>query len=135
MSIDYSKFAYPKPPKTEKKKRQAIKGKKHRQTKETDISTKVKIKVWERDKHQCIFCDRKVNWHYACCHYIPRSAGGLGIEENIFTACENCHRKQDNGLNTLYYDEKAKRHLKSIYGEEWNEKKLIYRKFKYEGGV
>lgn len=135
MSIDYSKFAYPKPPKTEKKVKKPIKGKKHKQTKETEIPVKVKIRVWERDNHQCIFCDTKVDWRYACCHYIPRSAGGLGIEENIFTACESCHRNQDNGLNTLYYDEKAKRHLKSIYGEEWNEKKLIYRKYKYEGGV
>lgn len=135
MSIDYSGFAYPKPSKTQKKPKQPIKGKKHRQTKETDISTKVKIKVWERDNHRCIYCKTLVTWHYACCHYIPRSAGGLGIEENIFTACENCHRKQDNGLNTLYYDEKAKKYLKSIYGEGWNEKKLIYRKFNYEGGI
>lgn len=135
MSIDYSEFAYPKPPKTQKKPSKPIKGKKHRQTKETDISTKVKIKVWERDKHRCIFCKKLVTWNYACCHYIPRSAGGLGIEENIFTGCDNCHIEQDNGLNTLEYKEKAKRHLKSIYGEDWNEKKLIYRKYKYEGGI
>lgn len=135
MSIDYSNFAFPKPPKTEKKARKPIKGKKHKQTKEKEIPVKVKIRVWERDNHQCIFCDNKVDWRYACCHYIPRSAGGLGIEENIFTACEKCHREQDNGLNTLDYDEKVKIHLKSIYGAEWNESKLIYRKYKYEGGI
>lgn len=131
MSIDYSNFAYPKPPKKEKKKRQPIKGKKHRQTKETDINPKVKVRVWERDDHRCIFCKTLVTWHYACCHYVPRSAGGLGIEENIFTGCEDCHREQENGLNTLEYEEKAKRHLKSIYGADWNEENLIYRKYDY----
>ena len=131
MSIDYSNFAYPKPPKKEKKKRQPIKGKKHRQTKETDINSKVKVRVWERDNHRCIFCKTLVTWHYAFCHYIPRSAGGLGIEENIFTGCEDCHREQENGLNTLEYEEKAKRHLKSIYGANWKEEDLIYRKYDY----
>lgn len=130
MSIDYSKFAYPKPPKTQKKSKKTIKGKKHRQTKETDVDTKIKLIVWERDNHKCIFCDERVDWHYACCHYIPRSQGGLGIPKNIFTACENCHREQDNGLNTKEYDEKAKRHLKLIYGADWNEEELIYKKYK-----
>lgn len=135
MSIDYSKFAFPKPPKTEKKPKKPIKGKKHKQTKETDISPKVKVKVWERDNHRCIFCKTIVSWNYACCHYIPRSAGGLGIEKNIFTACEDCHREQDNGSNTNVMDEYVKQYLKSIYDSNWNEEELIYRKYKYEGGV
>lgn len=129
MSIDYSGFAYPKPPKTEKKKRKPIKGKKHKQTKATDIPAKVKVRVWERDDHRCIFCKILVNWHYACCHYIPRSAGGLGIEENIFTACDNCHREQDDGFNTDNMTEYVKQYLKSIYGSNWSEEELIYRKY------
>ena len=134
MSIDYTNseiFAYPKPPKTEKKKRKPIKGKKHKQTKETDIDTKVKVLVWERDNHRCIFCNKQVSWHYANAHYVPRSAGGLGIVQNIFTACEDCHREQDNGFNTEEYDEKARKHFKSIYGNGWNEDLLIYKKYKY----
>lgn len=130
MSIDYSSFAYPKPPKKEKKKRQPIKGKKHKQTKECEISVAVKVRVWERDKHKCIFCGESVDWHKANSHYIPRSAGGLGIEENIITSCDNCHREQDNGLNTKEYDERAKQHLILIYGEGWREKDLIYKKYK-----
>jgi len=55
---------------------------------------------------------------------------GLGIEENIFTACEKCHNEQDNGLNTKYYDEKAERHLKSKY-PNWNKENLIYKKYKF----
>lgn len=106
-----------------------IKGKKHKQTKEKEIPKKVKEAVWKRDKHKCIFCEKQVDVYYANAHFIPRSAGGLGIEENIFTACENCHREQDNGKNTKEYDKKAEKYLKSIYGANWDKKKLVYKKY------
>lgn len=98
--LDLSKEFHPvpKPEKTEKKKITAIKGKKHRTTKEKEIPMKIKKIVYERDKHKCIFCNKEVEIKDACCHFIPRSAGGLGIEQNIFTACEECHREQDNRL-------------------------------------
>lgn len=54
---------------------------------------------------------------------------GLGIEENIFTACEDCHREQDNGKNTKEYDKKVEMHLKGIYGANWDKSKLIYKKY------
>lgn len=110
------------------KKAKAIKGKKHRQTKATEIPKSVKEIVWERDNHRCIFCHTIVNMFYANAHFIPRSSGGLGIPENIFTACKNCHREQDNGLNTQEYDKRAKNYLKSIYGRCWTKEKLIYKK-------
>lgn len=116
--------------KTEKKKEvREIKGKKHRQTKEKEIPKKVKETVWKRDKYKCIFCHKQVPVECACCHFIPRSAGGLGIPENIFTACEDCHREQDNGKNTKLYDQKAERHLKRIYGVNWDKSKLVYKKY------
>lgn len=105
-----------------------IKGKKHQQTKATAIQKSIKEIVWARDNHRCIFCNKLVDVFYANAHYIPRSAGGKGIEENIFTACEDCHRQQDNGLNTKEYDERAENYLRSIYGANWNTEKLIYRK-------
>lgn len=106
-----------------------IKGKKHKQTKKTDIPKKVKLAVWNRDNHKCIFCNENVEWNYANAHFIPRSAGGLGIEENIFTACENCHREQDNGLHTKEYTEIAEKYLRACYGSEWTKEKLIYKKY------
>ena len=119
-------------PKVSNKKEKAltrIKGKKHKQTKATEISKEVKRIVWERDKKKCIFCHNSVDVFYANAHFIPRSAGGLGIPKNIFTACENCHREQDNGLNTKEYDKKAKKYLKGIYGDSWSKDKLIYKKY------
>lgn len=106
-----------------------IKGKKHKQTKEKEIPKKVKEAVWKRDKHKCIFCGKLVDIFYANSHFIPRSAGGLGIEENIVTACEDCHREQDNGKNTKEYDKKAEKHLKRIYGANWDKEKLVYKKY------
>lgn len=102
--------------------------KKPKRKKYTDIPKSVKKIVWERDEHKCIFCHRYVSVEYACCHLIPRSAGGLGIPENVFTACENDHREQDNGLHSKEYTEKAEKHLKSIYGGEWDKSKLVYKK-------
>lgn len=129
ISIDYSSFAFPKPPKKEKKITKKIKGKKHKQTKATEIPEEVKRIVWERDNKRCIFCKKYVPVFYANAHFIPRSAGGLGIEENIFTACENGHREQDNGLNSKEYTLKAEKHLKGIYGANWDKEKLVYKKY------
>lgn len=119
-------------PKTIQKKQEKskyIKGEKHKQTKATDIPKKVKEIVWKRDKHKCIFCHKQVPLECACCHFIPRSLGGLGIPENIYTGCSDCHREQDNGLNTKEYDMKVEKHLKDIYGANWNKSKLIYKKY------
>lgn len=55
---------------------------------------------------------------------------GLGIEENIFTACKKCHDRQDNGLNTEKYDKEAEDYLKSKY-PNWNKENLIYKKYKF----
>lgn len=129
MSIDYSSFAIPKPTYKKKEKQKYIKGKKHNRTKKTDIPKWVKEVVWERDKHKCIICGKVVSIEYACCHFIPRSLGGLGMPENIYTGCSKCHQEQDNGLNTKLYDNKVETYLKGIYGANWSKEKLIYSKY------
>lgn len=52
-----------------------IKGKKHTQTKATEIPKAVKLQVWERDSHKCILCEKLVPWNLANAHFIPRSLG------------------------------------------------------------
>ena len=93
-----------------------------------DISPSTKVNVWERDNHKCIFCGQLVLVSCACCHFVPRSQGGLGIEQNILTACPDCHREMDNGLHTAEYDKKAEAYLRQIYGKDWTKEKLIYKK-------
>jgi len=62
-------------------------------------------------------------------HFIPRTKGGLGIEENMLTLCAKCHRKYDNsrGAQREGYEEEFREYLKSCY-PDWDEKKLIYHK-------
>ena len=93
-------------------------------TKATSISPKVKRAVWERDNHLCIFCRRP---GAPIAHIVRRSQGGLGIERNVVTACQKCHREFDEGRDreTMYVH--AISYLKGFY-PDWNRADMIYRK-------
>lgn len=106
----------------------SIKGKKHKLTKATDIPKEVKLKVWERDNHKCIFCEKEVPLNLANSHYIKRSQLGLGIEENIMTNCKRCHDLYDDSPYREQMKEKAKKYLMNLY-LDWDEKNLVYNKF------
>lgn len=90
-----------------------------------DISPKVKQKVFERDNGLCIICG---NYGSPNAHYISRYNGGLGIEENIVTLCQECHNTYDNGnyLRRLAYKEIISSYLMSHY-PEWDEGKLKFK--------
>ena len=104
-----------------------FKSHKHKLTKATEIPSKVKKIVWERDNHCCIYCHKPVSLYFANSHYIKRSQLGKGIEENVVTACYNCHYLYD----FKDFDEKmknyTKEYLKSKYSL-WNEELLVYKK-------
>lgn len=107
---------------------------KTKRSKATDIKEKVKKIVWERDKHRCVVCGNYCNV-MPNAHYIPRSKGGLGIEQNIVTLCteftENqCHRRYDFGTKEerKIIGEKIKKYLQSKY-DNWDEKDLTYKKY------
>ena len=93
----------------------------------------VKNDVWERDNHCCIFCGCSYG-AMPNAHYISRANGGLGIAQNVVTACtslteDNCHYLFDNGPKEVRerMREQAKMYLKSKY-PDWDETKLIYKK-------
>lgn len=107
---------------------------KTKRSKATDISKKVKDIVWERDKGCCVVCGNPYNV-MPNAHYIPRSKGGLGIEQNVVTLCtefttNKCHRKYDFGTKKEREEIglKIKNYLSSKY-ENWNEKDLVYKKW------
>ncbi|MEI3530697.1 MAG: HNH endonuclease [Bacilli bacterium] len=104
-----------------------IKGKKHKLTKATDISIAVKKEVWERDEHKCIYCHKSVPVSCANSHYIKRSQLGLGIPQNIVTACYECHNKYEFGTNIQNMVEYTKEYLKNNY-DDWNKIDLKYKK-------
>lgn len=78
------------------------------------IPKAVKIKVYERDGGLCIFCGRP---GLPEAHVISRAHGGLGIEQNIVTACRVCHDRMDNSTERRVYVEYANRYLERIYGD------------------
>lgn len=106
---------------------------KSKRSKATDISMSVKKKVWERDKGRCVLCGNYCNV-MPNAHFIPRSKGGLGIEENIITLCteltpNKCHRRYDFGTKEEREEikEYLREYLKSKY-PNWNEDDLYYKK-------
>ncbi|MBQ5588009.1 MAG: HNH endonuclease [Selenomonadales bacterium] len=101
---------------------------KSRRTKALDITKKVKDAVWERDKHQCILCGAHEAMPNA--HYIARSQGGLGIEENIVTLCWDCHHRFDNTPERSAVKKIVRMYLMMKY-PEWDEQKLTYKKEDY----
>ena len=97
----------------------------HKRTKACAINKKTKEIVYKRDEGSCIFCGAP---GLPEAHYIPRSHGGLGIPENIVTACRPCHDKLDNSTDRQQMLQVAAEHLRQFY-EGWNENNLVYDKW------
>ena len=91
---------------------------KGRRTKALEIPRKVKIAVFERDNERCILCGG---------HFIPRSKGGMGIEQNIVTLCRECHRRYDQTTERPNIKEFLRHYLMNKY-PGWDEQNLYYRK-------
>lgn len=100
---------------------------KSKRSKACEISKKVKDKVWNRDNRCCIICGNPYAMPNA--HFIARSQGGLGIEENIVTLCLKCHHDYDNGNKRIEYCDFIEKYLKTKYGSNWDKQKLIYKKY------
>jgi len=96
----------------------------NKRTKALMIPQEVKEKVWARDG-RCVYCGS----HNAApvAHYIARSHGGLGIEENILTLCDSCHRKYDQSVKRKEMRAFFREYLMSKY-KDWNENNLIYKR-------
>lgn len=98
-----------------------------KRAKALSIPRTVKARVWEWDEHRCIYCGSAYAFPEA--HVVPRSRGGLGIEENIVTLCRLCHDAYDNGTSTMRQEIGAylREYLKNLY-PDLDEEKVIYRK-------
>lgn len=80
-----------------------------RRSKACEFSSTARTAIKERDRG-CIFC--QMGYHmpdvpqygqqiFGIMHYIPRSAGGLGIVQNGAVGCEYHHSMLDNGKEGL----------------------------------
>ncbi len=107
---------------------------KHR-TKELGITIRVKEEVANRDSCDgypcCVLCGLPAPAYnrlaFSNAHYISRSQGGLGVEENILTLCPDCHARYDQTTERETLKAFFGRYLKSHY-PDWDETQLIYRK-------
>ena len=99
----------------------------HRRTKATNIPQDVKRAVYKRDRERCVLCGGWVTPECANAHVINRSQGGLGVEQNIITACWRCHNEMDNGKSGTELRKKAVEYLKSKY-DGWTRESVTYRK-------
>ena len=100
---------------------------KSKRTKALDISPEVKAAVAERDGGRCVLCGRPGAPN---AHFIPRSQGGLGIEENVVTLCIECHNRYDNGAFRAQTEAELEAYLRRLY-PDWSREKLYYRKEEY----
>ena len=107
----------------------------HDRTKAVGITLATKEAVAERDSFDgwacCILCGTPAPTNnrlaFSNAHYIPRSQGGLGREDNILTLCPECHRRYDQTTDRAKLQPFFARYLKEHY-PNWNEKNLIYKK-------
>jgi 5-methylcytosine-specific restriction endonuclease McrA len=97
---------------------------KSRRARACDISPKVKQKVFERDGRACILCGRSGAPN---AHYIPRSAGGLGIEQNVVTLCWACHFALDHTIDRNRLLAIVKSYLDANY-PDFTDERRVYRK-------
>ena len=97
---------------------------KSKRTLATSIKNKVRQRVRERDKW-CIFCGRSGT---DTMHFVPRSSGGLGIEQNLALGCRTCHMMLDQTTKRKEMLKHFERHLQKHYGE-FDRKDLIYKKY------
>ena len=115
----------------------------HKRTKALGISPAVKKAVYVRDGGCCVWCGsaagqiaqrhRRRNFQHDAAgqpnaHFIPRSSGGLGVEENILTLCWDCHMKFDQTAARAKMREYFRGYLESKY-PDWDENALTYKKY------
>ena len=96
-----------------------------KQTRALSISKAVKQIVYARDGGCCVLCGSPYGQPNA--HYIARSQGGLGVEKNVVTLCEWCHREYDQTYKRKSLRADLRVYLQSKY-PDWDEKKLVYGK-------
>ena len=114
----------------------------NKRTQYTRYTKETAEKVRERDNFSCLFC--RMGYHtqgknlsnlefniFDIAHYINRSQGGLGIEENLILLCRYHHHLLDNGSKGLREEMLTfiEKYLKFTY-PNWNKEDLVYKKWR-----
>lgn len=106
---------------------------KSKRSKACNVPQKVRETVCERDHGRCVICGA---YGKSNAHFVPRSAGGLGIEQNVVTLCGYCHHMYDNGYDKHMnvrevFGYRIEKYLRSKY-TDWDKSKLYYNRWSNE---
>lgn len=109
-----------------------------KRTKALQFDKKTMYKIAARDHYSCYFC--MIGYHtkpgyvferntYDIMHVIPKSQGGLGIEENGMLGCRYHHQLLDNGNKGVREEmlEMIEEYMKCKY-PNWDRGNLFYKK-------
>lgn len=113
-----------------------------KRTKSLQFDARTRHRVFVRDGGRCIFCDAGFEGGDGfergikdVMHFIPKSQGGLGIEQNGAIGCRFHHMKLDNGNDTTLRArmlEHFEKYLRQQYKEKWDRKELTFSKWENE---
>lgn len=109
-----------------------------KRARKAEFDAKTRRYIEERD-NGCIFCQMRYRMEkamylelniFSIMHFIPRSAGGLGIPENGAIGCQYHHNMLDNGNDGHRKEmlELFEEYLKSVC-DDWDKSKLKYNKW------
>lgn len=111
-------------------------------TKYLQFDGETKNNIVERDNFTCLFCSKgyqiagknlsNLEFHvFDIAHFINKSQGGLGIEENGVLLCRYHHHHLDNSNKGLREEMLSimEEYLKSLY-PNWDKENLIYKKWR-----
>lgn len=112
-----------------------------KRTKALQFSPETKRIIYQREKGKCLFCgagyQMPADWKLYkfdmeikdIMHFVNKSAGGLGIEQNGVLGCRMHHHLLDNGNRGLRTEMLGimEEYLRSKY-PEWKKEDLYYKK-------
>lgn len=112
-----------------------------KRTKALKFDVATRLIIWQRERGKCFFCERDYEMPYDpdiykfdmgikdIMHFVNKSSGGLGIEENGVLGCRYHHHLLDNGNRGKRGEmlEMLEEYLKSIY-PNWSKEDLYYKK-------
>lgn len=96
----------------------------NKRTSALSIPKRVKDAVWQRDQYRCILCQSTQAMPNA--HVVSRAQGGLGVEQNIVTLCQSCHRALDQSIHRKYLMQEVYAYMRAKY-PGWEPGQLRYR--------
>lgn len=112
----------------------------YRSTRAKQFDQKTQMKIWNRDVARCVLCAAGYHMEEATdplmlqirdiMHIVPKSQGGLGIEQNGVVGCRFHHHMMDNGKDGRREEmlEICREHLRACY-PDFDETQVVYDKW------